>query len=239
MTLTHTIHDASPSSLCPPGATPRIPPSLLSGTVTPLLLVAALGCSGGVPVTPENAGAGGSTAEAAPPSLVGRWQSDCNPSPQADGSTQYARLDFDLTASTWSLEYVVFADAGCEVKLVTVAIAGDYALERPSDVVDGAWEARFGFDEKTIRPEVDGLRDALNGMEGCGASEFETGMAQDVLATGCPGFGQYPAATCSADHDLVKLDGDAIFFGARPADNNMCAPDRRPAALSPAANHRQ
>jgi hypothetical protein len=60
-----------------------------------------------------------------------------------------------------------------------------------------------------------------------------------VLQTGCAGFGQYPGADCPADFDVVKRDGDDLFFGARPADNDMCTAAKRPTALSPVANHRR
>jgi hypothetical protein len=95
-----------------------------------------------------------------------------------------------------------------------VHIDGPYELERPSTAVAGAWEAR-------------------------GAADFATGVAQDVLRTGCAGFGQYPGADCPADFAVVKRDGDDLFFGARPADNDMCTAARRPTALSPVANHRR
>lgn len=204
--------------------------------IIPFLVLAACGSS--TPSSGLDATAGGDAGEA-PPSLAGRWVSDCVPSPQADGSTQYIQLDFDLTDTTWALDYVTHGDEACAVPLVTVSIAGPYELERPSASVDGAWEARFAFSEKSIRPEVDGLRDYLNTLEGCGAADFETGVAQDVYASGCPGLGQYPEATCSADYDLVRLDGDVLYFGARPADNDMCTPENRPTALSPLANRRQ
>jgi hypothetical protein len=212
------------------------PSTFLRLTAASLTLF-VLACGSESPSAPD-ATTGGEDA-AAPPSLVGRWVSDCTPSPQADGSTQYFRLDFDLAATDWALDYVVHGDAACEVPLVTVHIEGPYALERPSNVVAGAWEARFGFTTKTIRPEVDGLRDFLSSLEGCGAADFETGVAQDVYASGCPGFGQYPQAICEADYDVVLLDGDSLFFGARPADNDMCTPEKRPAALSALANRRQ
>ncbi len=204
---------------------------------TSLVALFAVACGSESASVPD-ATTGGEDA-ASPPSLVGRWVSDCTPSPQADGSTQYFRLDFDLAASDWAIDYVVHGDPACEVPLVTVHIEGPYALERPSDAVAGAWEARFGFTAKTIRPEVDGLRDFLNSLEGCGTADFETGVAQDVYASGCAGFGQYPQASCDADYDLVRLDGDSLFFGARPADNDMCAPEKRPTALSPVANRRR
>lgn len=173
------------------------------------------------------------------PRLAGRYVSDCVPSPGADGTTQYVRLDFELTDSRWDLDYVVNADEACEVALVTTSISGPYVLERPSETVEGAWEARFAFDSKTIRPEIDALRDVLNGIEGCGAAEFVTGVAQDVHAVGCPAFGQYPSAVCMADYDLVHLDEAGLRFGERPADNDLCTPARRPTALSPLVSRRR
>ncbi len=201
--------------------------------VLPLCLLSSLGSTGcGESATPgEDAGD--------PPDLAGRWTSDCLPSPQADGSTQYFRLDFDLDPESWALDYVVHGDAACELPLVRVTIAGPYTLERPSPTVPGAWEARFAFERKTIRPEVDGLRDFLNSLEDCGEAEFQTGVAQDVYASGCAAFGQYPESACAADYDLVHREGDVLRFGERPADNDMCAQEKRPATLSPVESRRR
>jgi len=32
---------------------------------------------------------------------------------------------------------------------------------------------------------------------------------------------------------VVKVDAASLQFGKRPADNDMCAPEERPAALNP------
>lgn len=210
------------------------PSSLVSTVLVPTVLVSIslaslTACSTAASSAPDATSGGDASA---PPALAGHWASDCTPSPQADGSTQYSVLDFDLTDTRWDLDYVVHGDAACTAPLLTVHIAGPYALERPSASVDGAWEARFAFDEKTLRPEVDALRDVLNGLDGCGAEDFVTGVASDVYATGCAPLGQYPRERCEADHDLVRVVGDTLFFGARPADNDMCTAERRPTALS-------
>ncbi len=196
-----------------------------------LSLAACGGASSGVDSdTGEGAMAPGADGR---PALTGRWVSACTPAPQADGSVQHFALDFDLTDDRWTLDYTVFGDDACETELVTVNIHGAYELGAPSNAVDGAWEARFGFDDKTITPHVDGLAQMLNGLEACGGGEFTVGTPQSVYDVGCPGFGQYPREMCGADYDLVHLDGDTLRFGERPADNNMCEPDRRPQALSP------
>ena len=40
-----------------------------------------------------------------------------------------------------------------------------------------------------------------------------------------------PVADCGLDHDLMAMDAAGLYFGQRPADNDMCTPDRRPTAL--------
>lgn len=190
-----------------------------------VVLASVVACSPGAPAAPAGAPA---------PAIEGHWASACTPSPQADGSTQYLVLDFVIGKSDWKLDYVVHADAACTTKLVTVAIDGDYALDRPSNTVANAWEARFAFAHKTITPHVDGLVAALTGAK-CGAKPWKVGEAQDVYEAGCAAFGMYPKATCSADYDLVSLDGAALHFGARPKDNDMCTAAKRPTAIGPLA----
>lgn len=192
----------------------------LSAALTAALFAAA--CSP-TPSTPPASSA---------PALAGRWVSACTPSPQADGSTQYLVLDFTLGAADWKLDYRVHADAACSTRLVTIAIDGDYLLERPSTTVEGAWEARFGFRHKTVTPHVDGVVAALTAGK-CGTKAWVVGEGQEILDGGCAAFGQYPRASCAADFDLVRLDASALHFGDRPKDNDMCTPAKRPRALSP------
>ncbi|MFY0533934.1 hypothetical protein [Nannocystis pusilla] len=106
--------------------TKLLAPALLTAAFA---LACAHGCDGGDDLdNPEAA-----------PDLAGRYVSDCLPSPQADGSTQYLRLDFDIDDAAWKLDYVTHADDACATKLVTVHIEGPYELERPSTAVEGAW----------------------------------------------------------------------------------------------------
>ena len=173
----------------------------------------------------------GCTNEPAP-SVAGHWRSDCIPSPQADGSTLYAKLDLVGTgADRWALDYTLHGDAACTVELVTISIDGTYAVDKASKTVPDAWDARFAFDDKRITPHVQPLADALAGAH-CGTGTWQVGVAQSVYAGGCAAFGQYPAAQCPADYDLLSVEGTQLRFGARPADNNMCTADKRPTALA-------
>ena len=56
------------------------------------------------------------------------------------------------------------------------------------------------------------------------------GEEQETSTTGCVFL--RPVTACATDHDIVKVEGNQLFFGKRPADNDMCAPEKRPAALA-------
>ena len=155
--------------------------------------------------------------------LAGRWQSGCvNP-----GNNQAIQLNFDLTDTTWKLDYLAFGDAACTTKNLTVHIEGGYELGKESDKIAGAREGRFDFGVKTVTPHSEGAAAFL--AQACGRGGFTAGVAAD-LREGCAGLGAYPMSGCPSDFDLVSLSGDVLQFGARPADNNMCSADKRPTA---------
>ena len=131
-----------------------------------------------------------------------------------------------------------FIRAACTARLVGVRIEGPYEVGGPAPGLEDTFQARFGFAKKTITPYVDGLVGALAAM-GCGSSAWQLGQPQDVLEAGCAAFGQYPASRCAADYDLVKLDAEGLHFGARPADNDMCTPEKRPTRLNPSVFQRR
>jgi len=173
------------------------------------------------------------------PDLAGRYLSDCLSAPQADGSTSYFVLDFDIADDAWAVDYTVFGDGTCQSPLFTVRIDGPYEIGAPSEIVDGAYDATFAFADKTITPHAQPIVAMLEGMDQCGTEAWVLDQPQSIYATGCPALGQYPEASCAADHDLVKLDGDSLQFGARPANNDMCTAERRPTALNPVLFRRQ
>ncbi len=170
----------------------------------------------------------------AAPRIAGRYVSDCSPSPQADGSTQYlrARLRHRRRRVGARLRHPrrrrLRHQAGHRPH------RGPYELERPSTAV----EAR-GRPASASPP-----RRSARGRRPARLPQFARRLRRRRLrhrrrpgraqGPGCAGFGQYPGADCPADYDVVKRDGDDLFFGARPADNDMCTAAKRPAALSPA-----
>ena len=181
------------------------------------------------PLTTADAGVG--TA----PDLAGRWKSACTPM----SASQWFVLDFDISRSTWAVDYTVFADSACATKFLTVRIEGPYELGAASSTVPGAFDAKFGFTKKAITPHLPAAADFLASAGGCGAAGFTAGEPKDIAATGCAGLGQRPISACSADYDIARLDGDVLTFGERPADNDMCSEGKRPKALAAVSSKRQ
>lgn len=184
-------------------------------------LLCACGASSPSP-QPETAG------PSASPDLSGRFRSAC----VDPGGGQAITLDFVLTRTDWKLDYVTYRDAACKAPFVTVHIEGPYALGEKSATVPGAWNGRFGFSKKTVTPHGDAAVAFLASDKGCRDVSFTKDAPRDILESGCAGLGQRPGATCSADYDLVSLDGDTLRFGDRPKDNDMCTEAKRPTALS-------
>ncbi len=186
------------------------------------IVIPACGSNSSKPATPD---AHVDPAIALAQDMSGRWSSSCLP--QTSG---FAKLDFQIDTPSWQLDYVVHGNADCTFPLATVAIEGPFEIGDAS-AVPNAYEAVFGFRSKTITPHVEDLRDTLQAMS-CGSEDWVVGESQSVLESGCAGFGQYPVGDCASDYDLVSLQNGQLQFGARPQDNNMCTPDKRPTALA-------
>lgn len=173
-----------------------------------------------------------STGGLVAPDISGAWVSPCIASPQEDGSVQHFDLTFDIGATDWSVDYVVYGDDACAQPFFTVHIDGPYELTAPSTSVSGAWEGTFSFDEKTVTAANASAQGFLESLPSCGTGSFPVDSASDVLTAGCPSLGVYPGSSCPADFDLVLRDATTLRFGNRPADNDMCTPAKRPTMVS-------
>jgi hypothetical protein len=108
---------------------------------------------------------------------------------------------------------------------------GTYTVGEPSPAVPGAYQTTFGENWKRVTLFVTDpkLVEAM-GMAACGLTP---NLEADISAAGCAHW--KPVAECGQDHDILKLDGAALYFGVRPADNDMCTVDKTPTALLPDA----
>lgn len=156
--------------------------------------------------------------------VAGRWRSAA---PEDMGNGSFCTREFALTDKTWALVFTIAADKEAKQPLVAMTFEGPWAATGDSASVPGAREATFEFKKKSVTLLAKDPAVAKGfGMDSCG---LEVGKRKDVSKTGCSFVAS--VAQYGKEFDLLKRDGEQLFFGARPADGNMGAPDKRPAAL--------
>lgn len=160
-----------------------------------------------------------------PPDLVGAWASACAATATRG---EFRRLAFDIRGDRWDLRIETFGDPACAKRRHAIHVGGPYAFGAQSSTVAGAWDATFSFDARDVF--ADDARSAKALARLCGV-KVKAKQTVDILAAGCAKLGMRPQAQCAADHDVVAIEGDRIRFGVRPADNDLCAAEKRPAAL--------
>lgn len=156
--------------------------------------------------------------------LIGQWQSQAS---EFDEATQnYGFRTLEITADRWSIVVERFADEARTMPLFTLELTGPYEITGASEVLAGAYNGTFFFDEKHFTPHVD---PALLGLGDCGLS---VEVRSDITDLECAWLES--VEHCPADYDLVSIEGNVLFPGQRTAD--MCSPEGRPTARGFAMN---
>ena len=177
-------------------------------------------------------GAGAAAAQdafAAPEELAalsGTWHSAA-PEPWYGG---WGTREFVFRDGQWSLTFVHALDPGMTMRTFQFRTGGPYEVGEASDAVEGAYRTVFDEDWKhvTLLTADAGVAAGM-GMAECGLT---VNLEADISETGCAAWP--PVAVCGQEHDLLAMDAGGVYFGARPADNNMCSADKTPTALLPA-----
>lgn len=140
----------------------------------------------------------------------------------------FGHRSFRFDDGRWSLDFTFGFDPALDQKVFTFSTEGPYALVAPSEAVPQAHHTVFFEDVKRVTLHIDDPElVAQMGMADCG---LEVGVSVDISETGCANW--KPVAECGEDHDLFALDTEGrLYFGVRPADNDMCTPDKVPGAL--------
>jgi sugar lactone lactonase YvrE len=149
---------------------------------------------------------------------VGTWASPgCEAYPDGNGGMNYLDRQFKLSANTWSLYGTIYGDPTCGFPLFSFSIDGPYEITGASADHAGAAEATFRITRNDWVAHAQGLADTFS-MSGCGAEPWTVGVPQSVLATGCIGVAKAEADCAGGELDLLRLDGDALYFGERSVD---------------------
>lgn len=142
----------------------------------------------------------------------------------------FGQRAFTFNNGEWTLDFTLALDPAMELPVFRFRTFGTYEVLEASTVVPNAYNTLFREEKKflTLLTDNPDLIQAF-GFVPCG---LDKGIERDISATGCSGWAA--VADCNEDHDLLALDENGLlYFGERPADNNMCTPDRRPTVLTP------
>lgn len=140
------------------------------------------------------------------------------------GNGSFSTREFVLTDKTWKLVFTIFGDKELKAPLVAIDFEGTFKQTGDSKTVAGASEATFEFSKKSVTLKADVAKNF--GMDGCG---LKVGEKKDVSKAGCSFV--TPVATYGREFDLLKRDGEQLFFGSRPADGDMSGEAKRPKVL--------
>lgn len=153
-----------------------------------------------------------------------------DPAPYNYGKAWGKRV-FTFDKGKWTLVFTLGLDPELKMQVFTFRTAGTYKVLEPSKSVANAFNAVFYEDKKwvTLKTNDAGLIQAF-GFSPCNLTQ---NVEQDISANGCSAWKS--VKDCPADHDLLALDQDGkLYFGERPADNDMCTSEKRPTRLTPA-----
>ena len=162
-------------------------------------------------------------------SIAGIWENERCVIQERNELRTSSRSVFVFLDSEWAVELTQYADAACATPSLRALFQGRYRIVGPSSVVAGAHHANFGFSMKRLTLYDEGLLAQAN-AGACGKREWSRGREEDVSSTGC--LWVVPVSTCREEFDLVKLEGERLLLGERPAaGTDLCRADRRAGAL--------
>jgi hypothetical protein len=160
--------------------------------------------------------------------LSGTWISPA-PEPWYGG---FGTREFVFSKEGWQLIFTHALDPDMAMRTFQFRTGGGYRVGEPGP--EGSFQTDFDEDWKRVTLFLtDPAMVAAFGMAEC---NLTPNLEHDISVTGCAAW--QPVAVCGTDHDLLRAEGDALQFGVRPADNDMCTPDKRPKALLPAVMRR-
>jgi LPXTG-motif cell wall-anchored protein len=185
----------------------------------------------GLMILSATIGIGTASAQSSSPDLTGQWVSKgC----ETGGNNQFFTRDFRFNQANWSLTFVNYADSACTQSTLTFYVEGTYTVGGASASVPDGLEADFVFQEAKLTPHNQATADFLNSAEAntCGAETWQPDLQQSVAATdGCSVIGLSLPLT---EYDLIKVENDELYFGARPTDGSFLdSLDKRPTSFAP------
>ena len=158
--------------------------------------------------------------------MLGDWGSiapEVRPSASknADGSLKpfYLKRAFKyLPSDRFELEIVNLADPCGAVPLARIKIGGHVLWQGSHPIAPGAQKVDFVADESyEVTPLAQGFADVLNKVASAGYAPWAVNAPQSIFGKSFAPFA-LKEGTNFMEYDLVYLEGDLLFWGARNID---------------------
>ncbi len=151
--------------------------------------------------------------------LVGEWRSQKCETYVEGNQTVFLKRRFVFTSSTWNLKYTIHADPGCNVALFSNRTQGEHTLGAAASL-NNTRNITWGQRAKFITPHVPDILHVLNDTR-CGDTSLALEQERDISVTGCMAFGVANVKDYAQEYDLLKLEKNQLFTGARNEAMNM------------------
>ena len=154
--------------------------------------------------------------------IAGNWESMGNEiRPNPWGGNYFLRRYFHNTETEAHGTLVFYTDETHTARNITVEVIGPYRFLQPSAHVEGAIETDFEFTTIAVTPHSQAMVDLLNSAPADYLKTWEPNVRQQVSKTGQGIMGMVIGVY--KEYDLTKVDGNLLYYGARPSDGS--APD--------------
>lgn len=156
--------------------------------------------------------------------IQGKWKSV---SGEKAGEGAFVERQFRFLDKFWQIDYALYQDKELQKPVFQFQGEGSYEIEGPSSKIKGAFNGNFKMSRKYITLLTDD-KEAIKNY-GFDIYKLEKGKKMDISESGCSFI--TPVNECDEEYDIIKTDGSVLYFGKRPADNDISTPEKRPAEL--------
>jgi hypothetical protein len=196
-----------------------------------LLLLLVIGAAAGAAAQPLSSQPKASVVETdvgkIKEAMIGNWESiasEIRPSSagkNADGTLKpfYLKRTFKyLPKDRFELEIINSADPHGATPLARIKIGGHMLWQGAHPIAPGAQKVDFVADESyEVTPLAQGFADVLNKVASAGYAPWSVNSPQSIFGKTFVPFG-LKEGTNFMEYDLVYLNGDLLFWGARNID---------------------
>jgi len=158
----------------------------------------------------------------------GHWKSitcELRPQPYQEGQPVtpfHLTRDFKYDDNLFEGTIVSYADPLCKLPIVSYTFTGHLVSHGASPAAPGAEKTDYVLDRSlTLMPMNEAFVEQMNQFPPnvCGTQPWEVGTSQSIKETGCPVL-NLQKGQIYIDHDIQYVDGDFLFFGAKPVDGS-------------------